>query len=262
MPGQTEEAFEFLIQHLAQIPHRAGTQHLVNTFYGHIKIPELAFHFWRARIPTLSAADMTDDQFIPLYDAAWELARIGVLRPGRVAPRGAAHPQDFGDVWSITDFGFSWLSEAAKRPFLDMSRISEIFAGFVPTFGPGFGQRAVESVRTYRTNNYLAACVMAGAAAESILLAVANAKTGDEKKTLKMYEAAGGRSRVTAFVVGQSTSSVKRQFEAALHILHYWRDDAAHGAQTSISEIEAYAAINELLRLAQFTSDQWTALTT
>lgn len=33
---------------------------------------------------------------------------------------------------------------------LDMSRMSQVLAGFAPTFGPGFGQRAVETARTYR----------------------------------------------------------------------------------------------------------------
>ena len=95
---------------------------------------------------------------------------------------------DFGDLWSISRFGFGWLAQASKRPFLDMSRMSEVLAGFVPHFGLGFGQRAVEAVRTYRTANYLAACSMAGAAAESILLAAAIAKSKNEGKILKMYE--------------------------------------------------------------------------
>jgi transposase-like protein len=76
-----------------------------------------------------------------------------------------------------------------------------------------------------------------------------------------MYDTAGGRARVTTYLTGQATSSVQRQFEAALHILHYWRDDASHGQQTTISEVEASAAVSELLRLAQFTSDRWNALT-
>lgn len=204
---------------------------------------------------------MSDEHYTVFYDAAWELARIGVLRPGRVAPRNMETANDFGDHWSITKFGFEWLAKASSRPFLEMSRMSQVLAGFVPKFGAGFGQRAVAAVRTYRTANYLASCTMAGAAAESILLAAAIAKSGDETKTLKMYEAAGGRSRVTTYLTGQATSSVQRQFVAALHVLHYWRDDAAHGQQTTISEVEAYSAISELLRLAQFVSDQWADLT-
>ncbi|WP_315827838.1 hypothetical protein [Bradyrhizobium sp. SZCCHNG3015] len=102
---------------------------------------------------------------------------------------------------------------------------------------------------------------MAGAAAESILLAAAVAKSGDEAKMLKTYETGGGRARITTYVAGQARSAVQRQFVAALHILHYWRDDSAHGQQTTISEVEAYSAISELLRLSQFVSDHWVDLT-
>jgi hypothetical protein len=94
-----------------------------------------------------------------------------------------------------------------------------------------------------------------------ILLAAAVSKSGDEAKILKTYGAAGGRARITTYVTGQATSAVQRQFNAALNILHYWRDDAAHGQQTTISEVEAYSAISELLRLAQFASDHWAELT-
>jgi len=62
-------------------------------------------------------------------------------------------------------------------------------------------------------------------------------------------------------LTGQATNAVQRQFEAALQILNYWRDDASHGQQTTIAEVQAYAAISELLRLAQFTSDHWDDLT-
>ncbi|WP_141340251.1 hypothetical protein [Bradyrhizobium sp. USDA 3458] len=261
MEIQSEQAFEYLIQQLAQIPPNIGRHSLVALRYAHLYMPDVVSRFWQTRTSGTPIADLSDEHYTVFYDAAWELARIGVLRPGRVAPRNMDTANDFGDHWSITKFGFEWLEKASLRPFLDMSRMSQVLAGFVPQFGAGFGQRAVEAVRTYRTTNYLASCSMAGAAAESILLAAAIAKSGDEAKTLKMYESSGGRARVTTYVTGQATSSVQRKFVAALHILHYWRDDAAHGQQTTISEVEAYSAISELLRLAQFVSDQWADLT-
>ena len=89
---------------------------------------------------------------------------------------------DFGDHWTITKSGFGWLAKASSRPFLNMSRMSQVLADFVPKFGPGFGQRAVEAVRTYRTANYLASCSLAGAAAESILLAAAVTKTAMRRR--------------------------------------------------------------------------------
>src|SRR5215467_9484113 len=221
MSMRTEEAYDFLVAHLAKIPSTVNRAALVGMRYAHIYLPDLVMRFWQSRGSTTPFAELTDEHFRPFYDAAWELARIGVIRPGRVAPKGQEMANDFGDLWSITEFGFLWLPDASKRPYLDMSRLSEIFASFGGRFGPGFAQRAVEAVRTYRTGNYLSACAMVGAAAESILLAVAVAKSGDEAKMLKMYQNSGGRSRVTTYVVGKSTPSVARQFEAALHVLHY-----------------------------------------
>jgi hypothetical protein len=264
---RTEEAYDFLVDHLATI--RPGTDgrapadgrmRPLTAGKPHMSLPaQVVEHFWRAR-DHLGRDDLTDEHYQPFYDAAWELARIGIIRPGRIAPKGQTTANDFGDDWSITEFGFQWLADASKRSYLDISRLSEIFASFNGQFGPGFAQRAIEAVRTYRTGNYLAACAMIGAAAESILLAVAIAKTkGNEAEVMKKY--LSGRSRVTAYVTGKSTDSIARQFEAALRILHYWRDDASHGVHTTISEVEAHAALSELIRLAQFASDNWDSLT-
>jgi hypothetical protein len=260
MPLRTEEAYDFLVAHLATIPANIGRHDLARTRYAHIYLPDLVMRFWQARGSTI-AGDLTDEHCRPFYDAVWELARIGVTRPGRVAPKGQEMANDFGDLWSITEFGFQWLVDASKRSYLDMSRLSEIFASFTGRFGPGFAQRAVEAVRTYRTGNYLSACAMVGAAAESILLAVAIAKKSNEAEVLKMYQNPTGRSRVTTYITGKSTPSIARQFQAALHILHFWRDDASHGVYTTISEVEAHAALSELIRLGQFASDNWDELT-
>jgi hypothetical protein len=194
MPLRTEETCDFLVAHLATIPADIARYNLARTRYAHMYLPDLVSRFWRARGST---GDLTDEHFRPFYDAVWELARIGVIRPGRVAPKAQETATDFGDHWSITEFGFQWLADASKRPYLDMSQLSEIFVSFTDRFGPGFVQRAVEAVRTYRTGNYLSACAMVGAAAESILLAVAIAKKGNEAEVLKMYQNSSGRSRVT-----------------------------------------------------------------
>jgi len=261
MPLRTEEAYDFLISHLATIPAHINRHALASTRYAHMYLPDIMPRFWQARGSTTPFSELTDEHSQPFYDAAWELARIGVIRPGRVAPKGLEMANDFGDHWSITEFGFQWLADASKRSYLDVSRLSDIFASFSGRFGPGFAQRAVEAVRTYRTSNYLSACAMVGAAAESVLLALAIAKKGNEAEVLKMYRNAGGRSRVTTYVAGTSSPSVARQFQAALHVLHFWRDDASHGVHTTISEVEAHAALSELIRLAQFASDNWDDLT-
>ena len=140
MEIQSEQAFEFLIQHLAQIPPNIQRHSLAALRYAHLYLPDIVPRFWQTRTSGTPTVDLTDEQYAVFYDAAWELARIGVLRPGRVAPRNMEQPNDFGDHWSITKFGFDWLARTSSRPFLDMSRMSEVLAGFVPAFGPGFGQ--------------------------------------------------------------------------------------------------------------------------
>ena len=64
-------------------------------------LPDVVANFWSARTPNVGTVDLTDTQFTVFYDAAWELARIGVLRPGGVAPRNQEVANDFGDHWSI-----------------------------------------------------------------------------------------------------------------------------------------------------------------
>lgn len=263
-----DEAFEILVEHCARISPSlaAATGHAANSArtssYGNdIWITAIVRTYYTSRMDPNS---LTAEHYIPFYDAAWELCRIGVLRPGPHAPMGQGGIGGgvySGDGYSITQFGGEWLANPDRRVAGDPSRMSEIFGSFKKRYGPGFAQRATEAIHCHRTGNYLAACVMAGAAAESILLAVAVAKTGDESKVLKDYASAGGRGRVTKLVVAGLTGSVARTFEAALQVLHYWRDDAAHGMATTIIEVEAYASLTQLLRLAQFCTDRWGDLT-
>jgi hypothetical protein len=103
-----------------------------------------------------------------------------------------------------------------------------VFDRLSQRFGPGFLQRATEAVQCHTFGVYIACCAMCGAAAESSLLAVATAKSGDEGATLAMYRAANGRRKVVDRVV---------------------------------SEIEAHEALARLLRFAQFATDNWGELT-
>jgi hypothetical protein len=260
-----DEAFEILVAYCAQVaPSLPRNTHARSSTYGNdIWITTIVReHYW-AKTRT-DPNSLTPENFVPFYDAAWELWRIGVLRPGPYAPMGMGSIGGSvysGDGYSVTEFGHAWLADPERQAAGDPSRMAEIFSSLEKRYGSGFAQRATEGIRCHRAGNYLAACVMAGAAAESILLAVAIAKVGDEVRVLKDYASAGGRGRVTKMVVSGKSGSVERTFEAALHVLHFWRDDAAHGVATPISEVEAYASLTQLLRLAQFCSDRWADLT-
>jgi hypothetical protein len=102
---------------------------------------------------------------------------------------------------------------------------------------------------------------MCGAAAESILLSVAIAKSGDEAAVMAKYLSGSGRQKVTEGIIGQAKQAIAGPFRSATSLLSYWRDEAAHGSASNISEIAAHEAIARLLRFAQFASDNWSELT-
>jgi hypothetical protein len=259
-----DDAFDFLVEKLSVTPDVGGGRNARIATYGcDIWIPQIVQAYWQPRISGFNYGELTEQHFQPFYDAAWELARIGVLRPGAFMPRGEATGGQLfsGDGFSITKFGREWLKDAGQRPIRDPSRLADVLQTFASRFGGGYAQRATEAVRTYRTSNYLASCVMSGAAAESILLAVAIAKEKNEATVLALYKTSRGRGRVTALITSGVAAGLASQFTTALHVLRFWRDDAGHGTMTTISEVEAHASLMQLLRLAQFTSDNWAALT-
>jgi hypothetical protein len=136
-----------------------------------------------------------------------------------------------------------------------------MFQAMSGRLGRGFLQRANEAVRCHSFIAYLASCAMCGASAESILLAVAIAKSGDEAKTMATYKTAGGRQKVIEGIIGKARPAIASPFRAATTLLSYWRDEAAHGTVSHVSEIEAHMAIARLLRFAQFACDNWDELT-
>lgn len=198
------------------------------------------------------------------YAAAWELCRRGILRPGvrganqQVSDRGSG-----GEGYSITPMGRTWLTQAPDEQFIPIGpgRYEAMLAPFRDRFGPGFQEREEQAIQCYRAGAFLACCVMAGAAAESIILAAAIAKEKDEGQILKMYVGAQGRSRLERFLVGTANEHVKREFDGFMVLLKYWRDEAAHGKATKISDNEAYLALALLLRFAHVANDRWAELT-
>ena len=195
------------------------------------------------------------------YEAAWNLCRRGILRPG-VRRLGGQSDGGGGDGYSVTTLGRTWIAEGAPASVLiDPSRLSEFFASFSKRLGTAFLQRAVEAARCHAFGCYLASCAMCGASAESILLAVASAKSGDEEAVFKAYRSAGGRQKVIEQIVKALPPSIAGPFRSATGLLSFWRDEAAHGTATEISEIEAHEAVARLIRFAQFTNDRWQELT-
>lgn len=194
------------------------------------------------------------------FEGAWELCRRGVLRPS-VRFLGRQGSAD-GSGYSITTQGRLWIEKQTAEILIGgPDRISQLFEKFAQQFGSAFLQRASEAAHCHAFGVYIACCAMCGAAAESILLAVAIAKAGNETPVLASYRTAGGRQKVIGTIVGQASPAIAGPFRSATSLLSYWRDDAAHGLASTISEIEAHDALARLLRFAQFTADQWDELT-
>jgi len=275
-----EDALNVLIEQLTKIPHAGSGQALARQARAQgsdIWIDRVAEDYWRARGHPVNELQQDDKEPLvaAFYDAAWELCRRGVLRPGAAMPAGQKSAGQlgqlvnaapfFGDGFSLTAWGREWVGKAASERVIvpsDPGRITQVLHQFNSRFGAGYAQRAAEAVADWRSGNYLSACTMAGAAAESILIATAIAKTNDEARVLGEYRKPSGRSKVTKLVTtGVSAGSAER-FTHALGLLTYWRDEAAHGTASSIAETEAHEAITGLLRLARVTSDNWEALTT
>lgn len=168
-----------------------------------------------------------------------------------------------GDGFALTTAGREWLKHAAEAYFpTDPGRYVKTLEKPGRLLGDGFLQRAGEAASSHMSGNYLACCAMCGAAAESVLLAIAICKTEDEAKVLDAYGQRDGRRKVMRMIFDNpSLTTLGSRFETGFNLLTYWRDDAAHGRFSTISELEAYDALGRLLRLASLTGENWTQLT-
>jgi len=197
------------------------------------------------------------------YAAAWELCRRGIVRPGiRLMGEQSTPDGSAGNGYSITPFGYTWIAESDRDDFVptEPGHFAKMLEPFRSRMGPGFYERAQQAVRCYGAHAYLACCAMCGAAAESILLALAIAKDGEEK-VLNSYRSVQGRSRVEKMVLGQVRQQLETEFRGYTTLLKYWRDEAAHGRPSGISDNEAYTSLSLLLRFAHFSNDHWAELT-
>jgi hypothetical protein len=262
-----EQAFDIIVDRLRQCPDPTTSPVYSPAFRGYdiylpLLVPDIANERGDRAFQHGGARQDQVRWYLPFYDAAAELCRIGVLRPGERTPMGVAVGPSFnGDGYSLTSFGRSWVASKPESAPRDPARLMAVLHPFAGRLGSGFLERAAEAVGCYRTGHYLATCVMCGAAAESILLAIAIAKVKDDGVVLTDYRSAGGRKRVTDRIGGQLKVGLRDQLETFVRLLGYWRDDAGHGQDSRISEPEANMALLQFLRFAQFADSEWDVLT-
>lgn len=195
-------------------------------------------------------------------DAAWHLVRQGLLRPGPRASGVATMELKVGQAFSLTPFGREHISDELYPSIIptDPSAFGKLIEKYLERFGPGFQQRAQEAIRCFNTGNSLACCAMAGASAESVMLAMAIAKQGTETDVLAEYKSGSGRRKIESRVTSTLSHPLKGQIADCFGLLKYWRDNSAHGAVFDVNETEAYAAITSLLRLCQLSDAHWSEI--
>lgn len=199
-------------------------------------------------------------QLSPVFmDAAWELCRRGYVRPG-VRTQHAQATSDGG--YSITTAGRRMLEEIDDDAvlLLQPGALAETLDQYGERFGLGFRQRAQEAVRCRDSEAWLACCAMVGAAAESILIATAVAKTNNEEAVLSEYGRAGGRRKLIDIIAGQASKLTREKLNLFAQIISYWRDDAAHGQSSNLADANAHEALRQLLHMCQWVDGEWTSL--
>ncbi|MBL9090220.1 MAG: hypothetical protein JNL96_03295 [Planctomycetaceae bacterium] len=258
VPPTEEDAFTQIVKMLQE--GRGG-----NYGYG-IYLPYV-FDAWlhEARNVDQHQAAYYDHISEPFFAAAWLLCRRGIIRPG--VQRYHSQSTDEGSAgsgYSVTPFGKQWLKEAAgKYDYVptEPGRFAQMLDKFTPTFGSAFKVRAQEAVKCYGAHAHLACCVMCGAAAESIYLAIAIAKTGDQAQIEKDYSNPGGRGKIEKLILDPLGKGLQNEFRGYVGLMKYWRDVSAHGMCTNIEDSEAFTSLAILLRFAQFATDRWNDLT-
>jgi len=195
-----------------------------------------------------------------ISDAAWELCRRGVLRPGTLADGSSSAA---GEKFALTAMGREWIirSSAGVLVPIDQSQYVRIIAPFGARFGNAFELRSIEAHGCYRAGLHYACCAMVGAAAEAILLAVGTEVLQSLEASRALYRSAGGRKKLRDKIATGRKATVTSPFVSALDLVDYWRDEAAHGFSTQLSAVESDTAMIRLLRFARFVEDNWTDLT-
>lgn len=249
MPLKYEDAMDLLIRSLRNRQNMSQ--------YGYeIYLPTLVrMHLTQQGINQSEIDRKSYDLISDFYAPAWDLCRRGILRPGisRYGAQGTADGSS-GNGYSITPFGRQWLAEVNHDYIVptEPERFGEMLARYRERFGPGFQERGQEAIRCYGAHAYLACCAMCGAAAESILLATAVAKTGDEARVIREYERASGRRKVEDIILGQQDRQIQEEYRGYTSLLKYWRDQASHGRTSRIADNDAFTALALLLRFATF----------
>ncbi len=207
----TGDAVAFIVRGLREGDNKLAFQHS-DVYIPHVIQSYLSSAMGRA-VEAKEATLRLPDLGPFFYDAAWELCRRGILRPGYEPPKASRAPGERGPNFYLpTTSGLNWLEEATQYDLalLEQGRFAKALAEFHQRFGDGYLERSQEAVRCYDSLAFLGCCAMCGAAAESITLKLAISRDGDEDSVLKVYQSASGRKRIEDIILKEQTSRIRR----------------------------------------------------
>lgn len=251
-----DEAYNFI---LSVIPKGAkdGTK---------VDLPEIISKYLDRHKPANTTGGMVSYQLDhktnsePFFCAAWRLCVRGVLAqlPTYVSHQHSNYTEA-GTEFVLTEYGAEWIRNLPEynSSSTEYGRFSQLLSRHERRLGKGFQARSQEALRSYRAQTYLACCVMCGAAAESITLALAVAKKGNEEEALREYGSSGGRGKIERFLLANQDSHISRNLPNYTSLLNDWRDVAAHSDALVVGEEEAFTALLLLLRYAKFAEERW-----
>ncbi|MEK7994220.1 MAG: hypothetical protein AAB403_10490 [Planctomycetota bacterium] len=258
-----DDAIGILVEYLTR--NYGGTSAGIGNYGYDLSLLQFLAKFAVERMNIPNNGYIADDPAVqavsPVFlDAVWTLCRRGLMRPSVARRGGQGLPT--GEGYSLTAAGRAWLADTDRAMVpSDPSRFGTMIEKYADLLGDAFRRRAHEAIKCHETGTYLAACAMAGAAAEGVLLEVATAKVGNRERVLRMYLAKSGRREVTNLVLAGISEPLASQMKMLLDLLGYWRDNAAHGADHVYTEVEAHDALSRLLRLAMRVGESWSVLT-
>jgi hypothetical protein len=194
------------------------------------------------------------------FEAAWELCRRGLVRPG---PRRDGDQAVEAGGYSLTVAGRAALAtlDVATVLLAQPGSLAAALSGYRRRYGDGFHQRALEAIKCRNAEAWLACCAMTGAAAESVLLALAIAKVGNEEQVLRSYKKTSGRRGVLNLIVAQANASKRDTLTTFSGIISMWRDEAAHGQASPLGAANADEGLRQLLHMCQWVDREWSSLT-
>jgi hypothetical protein len=150
MPLSIDDAIALFVERLHTAPSLSSgyDPNARNTSEGcDVLVTEILRNWWfREHRNEVPMPNPGEEDYAPFHDAAWELARRGILRPGPAFP-GLRHvvgiTQTAGNGFSLTATGREWILNYDQQVVfpLDPGRFARLLDSYADRFGPAFRQR-------------------------------------------------------------------------------------------------------------------------